>query len=79
MFYTISLYACNIKTGFRNTITGINHKNNPVFDFIKVPDAGDLNTVTQITPVQILAYQLATLRGTDPDKPRNLAKSVTVK
>jgi glucosamine--fructose-6-phosphate aminotransferase (isomerizing) len=61
-------------------IIGINHKNNPVFDFfIKVPDAGDLNPITQIIPVQILAYQLATLRGTDPDKPRNLAKSVTVK
>jgi glucosamine--fructose-6-phosphate aminotransferase (isomerizing) len=61
-------------------IIGINQKNNPVFDFfIKVPDAGDLNPITQIIPVQILAYQLATLRGADPDKPRNLAKSVTVK
>ncbi len=61
-------------------IIGINHKNNEVFDFfIKVPDAGDLNPVTQIIPIQILSYQLAVLRGADPDKPRNLAKSVTVK
>jgi glucosamine 6-phosphate synthetase-like amidotransferase/phosphosugar isomerase protein len=36
-------------------------------------------TITQIIPVQILAYPLATHRGTDQDKPRNLAKSVTVK
>jgi len=61
-------------------IIGINHKNNEVFDFfIKIPDVGDLNPVTQIIPIQILSYQLAILRGCDPDKPRNLAKSVTVK
>jgi len=61
-------------------IIGINSENNEVFDFfIKVPDAGHLNPVTQIIPIQILAYQLALLRGADPDKPRNLAKSVTVK
>jgi glucosamine--fructose-6-phosphate aminotransferase (isomerizing) len=29
--------------------------------------------------VQMLAYNLALLRGLDPDKPRNLAKSVTVR
>ena len=61
-------------------IIGINSETNEVFDyFIKVPDVGDLNPVTQIIPIQILAYQLAVLRGCDPDKPRNLAKSVTVK
>jgi glucosamine--fructose-6-phosphate aminotransferase (isomerizing) len=61
-------------------IIGVNHHNNEVFDFfIKVPDVGDLNPVTQIIPIQILSYQLAVLRGADPDKPRNLAKSVTVK
>ena len=61
-------------------IIGVNSKNNEVFDFfIKVPEVADLNPVTQIIPIQILAYQLAILRGCDPDKPRNLAKSVTVK
>jgi glucosamine--fructose-6-phosphate aminotransferase (isomerizing) len=30
-------------------------------------------------PAQMLGYQLALLKGLDPDKPRNLAKSVTVK
>ena len=29
-------------------------------------------------PVQLLAYQVAVLKGTDVDQPRNLAKSVTV-
>jgi len=61
-------------------IIGINSKNNEVFDFfIKVPEVSDLNAITQIIPIQILSYQLAVLRGCDPDKPRNLAKSVTVK
>ena len=61
-------------------IIGVNHKKNPVFDsFIKVPEVGDHNPVTQIIPIQILSYQLAVLRGADPDKPRNPAKSVTAK
>jgi len=62
-------------------IIGIDSKKNKdVFDFfIKVPDVGDLNPIIQIIPIQILAYHLAVLRGCDPDKPRNLAKSVTVK
>ncbi|MBO3840254.1 MAG: glutamine--fructose-6-phosphate transaminase (isomerizing) [Candidatus Brockarchaeota archaeon] len=61
-------------------IIGISPKNYEVFDFwIKVPECGTENPIVQIIPVQILAYQLAVLRGCDPDKPRNLAKSVTVK
>lgn len=61
-------------------IIGVNAHNNEVFDFfIKTPEVGLLNPIVQIIPVQILAYQLAVLRGCDPDKPRNLAKSVTVK
>jgi glucosamine--fructose-6-phosphate aminotransferase (isomerizing) len=61
-------------------IIGIAPENNEIFDFfIKVPEVGLLNSICQIIPIQILAYQLAILRGYDPDKPRNLAKSVTVK
>jgi glutamine---fructose-6-phosphate transaminase (isomerizing) len=37
-----------------------------------------LSPVTTVIPLQILAYQIATLRGLDVDQPRNLAKSVTV-
>lgn len=61
-------------------IIGVSPKNNDIFDFwIKVPEANHENPIVQIIPIQILAYQLAVLRGLDPDKPRNLAKSVTVK
>lgn len=37
-----------------------------------------LSPVTDVIPLQILAYQIAKLRGLDVDQPRNLAKSVTV-
>jgi glutamine---fructose-6-phosphate transaminase (isomerizing) len=47
--------------------------------FIKVPESNSLNPICQIIPIQILAYQLAVILGHDPDKPRNLAKSVTVR
>jgi len=61
-------------------IIGVGSANNQVFDaWIKVGDTGEANPICQIIPMQILAYQLALLRGCDPDKPRNLAKAVTVK
>ncbi|GBG13750.1 glucosamine--fructose-6-phosphate aminotransferase (isomerizing) [Novimethylophilus kurashikiensis] len=40
--------------------------------------AGVLSPVVHAIPVQLLAYHTALMRGTDVDKPRNLAKSVTV-
>lgn len=61
-------------------IIGVAPTNEEVFDFwIRVPDVGATSPIVNIIPVQILAYQLAVLRQNDPDKPRNLAKSVTVK
>ena len=61
-------------------IIGVAPENNPVFDYwIRVPDAGNASPIVNIIPIQILAYQLAVLRQNNPDMPRNLAKSVTVK
>lgn len=46
---------------------------------IKLPENyGDLSPVLHVLPLQLLAYHTALVRGTDVDKPRNLAKSVTV-
>lgn len=39
---------------------------------------GVLSPILHVIPVQLLAYHVALLKGTDVDKPRNLAKSVTV-
>ena len=41
-------------------------------------DAGVLSPIVSTVPLQLLAYHAALLRGNDVDKPRNLAKSVTV-
>lgn len=61
-------------------VIGISPENNEVFDYwLKVPDVGNASPIVNIIPVQVLAYHLAVLRGLDPDYPRNLAKSVTVK
>jgi len=38
-----------------------------------------ITAILNAVPAQLLGYYLALLRGHDPDKPRNLAKSVTVK
>jgi glutamine---fructose-6-phosphate transaminase (isomerizing) len=48
-------------------------------DVIVVPDVPDyLQPMVTAIPLQLLAYHIALLRGCDIDKPRNLAKSVTV-
>jgi glutamine---fructose-6-phosphate transaminase (isomerizing) len=48
-------------------------------DVIIVPDVPDyLQPIVTALPLQLLAYHVALLRGCDVDKPRNLAKSVTV-
>lgn len=61
-------------------IIGISPENHEVFDFwISVPNVGNSSPIVNIIPIQILAYQLAILRKNNPDMPRNLAKSVTVK
>ncbi len=39
---------------------------------------GILSPIVSTVPLQLLAYHAALLRGNDVDKPRNLAKSVTV-
>lgn len=61
-------------------IIGVSPTKASVFDeWIKVPDAGAAQAIVNIIPIQILAYFLAVKRGKNPDMPRNLAKSVTVK
>jgi glucosamine--fructose-6-phosphate aminotransferase (isomerizing) len=48
-------------------------------DVIYIPETLDcLNPLLAVLPTQLFAYHIAVLRGCDVDKPRNLAKSVTV-
>ncbi len=47
--------------------------------YLSVPPAGSyLTPILMTVPLQLLAYHVAVIRGTDVDQPRNLAKSVTV-
>ncbi|MEM3550201.1 MAG: glutamine--fructose-6-phosphate transaminase (isomerizing) [Candidatus Bathyarchaeia archaeon] len=50
-------------------------------DYVEVPRGVPdvLSPIPFVVPLQLLAYHIAVERGYDPDKPRNLAKSVTVK
>jgi len=48
-------------------------------DLIQTPDIGQLTVFVNVIVGQLLGYYLGVGRGADPDKPRNLAKSVTVK
>ena len=46
---------------------------------IEVPESSEwLSPLLNVIPLQLLSYEIALLRGCDIDKPRNLAKSVTV-
>ncbi len=61
-------------------IIGVSTTQADIFDhWLRVPDCGGAQSIATVVPIQILAYHLAVLRGLDPDMPRNLAKSVTVK
>ncbi|MDH3737028.1 MAG: glutamine--fructose-6-phosphate transaminase (isomerizing) [Nitrosopumilus sp.] len=62
-------------------IIGISNKPDPSYDFwIKIPTIREeLYPLIEIIPLQLISYYLAVERGIDPDYPKNLAKSVTVK
>lgn len=61
-------------------VIGVSFKPHEVFDYyIPVADAEVGTIIPNIVVAQLLAYFLTIKKGLDPDKPRNLAKSVTVK
>lgn len=62
------------------TIIVTNHDLNKSFDYvIQIPETNQyLTPILSVIPLQILAYYISKEKGLDVDKPRNLAKSVTV-
>jgi glucosamine--fructose-6-phosphate aminotransferase (isomerizing) len=62
-------------------VIGVSEEMNPIFDeWIEIPEVDEVfQPLVTVVPLQLLAYYSALARGRDPDKPRNLAKSVTVK
>jgi len=61
-------------------VIGVSNKNSEVYDnFIEVKNCDDATIIPNVVVAQLLGYYLALAKGCDPDMPRNLAKSVTVK
>ncbi|MDQ3226615.1 MAG: SIS domain-containing protein, partial [Chloroflexota bacterium] len=61
-------------------IIGVGSVDDEAFnEFIYIQDAGVATPIVEAVPGQLLGYAAALARGNDPDRPRNLAKSVTVK
>lgn len=61
-------------------VIGIDSEPNSVYDVhIQIPKTEEGTPLLALLPLQIFAYYLAVDRGLNPDKPRNLAKSVTVR
>jgi glucosamine--fructose-6-phosphate aminotransferase (isomerizing) len=61
-------------------VIGVSSKKMEVFDtFVEVADCGDATIMPNVVVAQLIGYYMAVTKGLDPDKPRNLAKSVTVK
>ena len=62
-------------------IIGISDRNSDVYDYwIQIPKTHELTfPISETIPIQLLSYYAALEKETDPDYPRNLAKSVTVK
>jgi glucosamine--fructose-6-phosphate aminotransferase (isomerizing) len=79
--YTDTINSANEIKARGAKIIGISDKNNDIYDYwIEVPKTEEVfYPLIEIIPIQLLAYYAALEKNTDPDYPRNLAKSVTVK
>ncbi|MBI4009414.1 glutamine--fructose-6-phosphate transaminase (isomerizing) [Candidatus Roizmanbacteria bacterium] len=61
-------------------VIGLSDKSSPAYDeWIKVGYCEEATIIPNVVVAQLLGYHLTLARRHDPDKPRNLAKSVTVK
>ena len=62
------------------TIIAIAPENNEAFDeYLRVPQVEETSAIINVIPLQLLAYYMTVALGNNVDKPRNIAKSVTVK
>lgn len=59
-------------------ITDIQDLDLDVDDIIIIPSIGELTPLLSIVPIQLLAYEISILKHINPDRPKNLAKTVTV-
>ncbi len=62
-------------------VIGVSDEHNDIYDaWIKIPKVDEIfYPLATMAPLQLLSYHMAVAKGRDPDRPRNLAKSCTVK
>jgi glucosamine--fructose-6-phosphate aminotransferase (isomerizing) len=61
-------------------VIGIASESQENFDhFLEVPELEETSAIMHVIPLQLLSYYIAASLGNNVDKPRNIAKSVTVK
>jgi glucosamine--fructose-6-phosphate aminotransferase (isomerizing) len=61
-------------------VIAVAHENHQNYDhLLPTADTGETDAISNIVPLQLLAYYMAVKLGNNVDKPRNIAKSVTVK
>ena len=61
------------------SVFGIAPENDPNFDqYLAVPDTAETSGILNVVPLQLLAYYMTVALGRNVDRPRNIAKSVTV-
>ena len=79
--YGDTMNSANEIKAMGDNIIGISINNDSVYDYwVEIPDMDDSSyPLVEIIPIQLLSYYAALEKNTDPDYPRNLAKSVTVK
>jgi glucosamine--fructose-6-phosphate aminotransferase (isomerizing) len=69
--YVFADQGCRIEEGYPDEREAVH--------VLALPESyGPLSPILHVLPLQLLAYHVALIRGTDVDKPRNLAKAVTV-
>jgi glutamine---fructose-6-phosphate transaminase (isomerizing) len=79
-FNKSTLEQLKAKQAYTIVITDCKHKlaDDLADKFIKIPNCGDLTPLLGIIPMQLLTLYIANLRGNDVDRPRNLARTITV-
>lgn len=62
-------------------VIGVSDEHNEIYDaWIRIPKVDEIfYPLATMAPLQLLSYHMAIAKGRDPDRPRNLAKSCTVK
>ncbi|QUC64212.1 glutamine--fructose-6-phosphate transaminase (isomerizing) [Nitrosopumilus sp. K4] len=79
--YTDTLTSAREISARGAKVIGISDTESDAYDFwIEIPKSNEISfLISEIIPIQLLSYYAALEKDTDPDYPRNLAKSVTVK